>query len=477
MVIATSPSSADRARLELRGGNWDLWCAREPEILVEGPRGTGKTRTILELLDALCRDYDGLSALIVRKYQKTLATTCLKTFNEQVLSTRGGVAFFGGSDVEPASYRYRNGSRIVIGGMDNPEKVKSSEYDIIYANEATELSEEDWESLLPLRRHLLHGKPVIEAQRIVADCNPANSGHWLNQRCERAQTRRIKTTLRDNPVMANTDGTLTPYGQIYLDGLKGLTGTRRERWLDGFWSGVENACYPIFDRLVHVRPLEPGLHFKATIIWEDYGASHKCSVGALSIDQFNRRWVRECWGKPDTDQGRSLNLTVSQFKERYKTRRGRVDPNQAYLAGQHGFNVAKGGNGGDKGPPRLHRIDLLERLWYTWPGGRVPSFAEEKGLVVPQGPFEEADSPGIFLVEGASGIDELSDQLEGYHFVYTETPKGKTKDVFRENEDHVAGLEYANEDWEEGTRAELPGSMQQRRAYAGSQPLVRMDNA
>ena len=436
--------------LKLRGGNLATYNAREREILVEGPRGTGKTRTILELINDLCGYFPGFSALIVRKYQRTLATTCLRTLNEQVLHKGDGVEAFGGNEHEPAGYRYRNGSRIVTGGMDNPDKVKSSEYDLIYENEITELTEDDHESLLPLLRHLVNGQRLTEYQRLIGDCNPADSGHWANRRAETGKMRRIRTTLKDNPAYYDDDGELTPAGEAYLATLTSLTGSRRERWLLGLWTGIENACYPIFERSVHVRPLEPGLAFKATIIWEDYGAKHRCSVGAMSIDQFNRRWIRECWGKPDDDQGKSLNLIVSQFKERYKTRRGRVDPNQAYLAGQHGFNVAKGGSGGATGAPRLHRIDLMEPLFYTYPGGRVPTFSEEKRLIVPTGPFAEPDSPGLFLVENMPGIDELADQIEGYHYIFSDTPKGITKDVYRDNEDHVAGMEYANEEWEEG---------------------------
>ena len=448
MTTATEPENA--VRLVLRGGNADAYNAREREILVEGPRGTGKTRTILEKLHNLCHEHPGLHALIVRKYQRTLAATCLTTLNEQVLRNGEGVSFYGGSDSEPAAYRYRNGSRILVGGMDNADKVKSSEYDIIYPNEVTELTEDDFESLLPLLRHQVNGERVIEAQRIISDCNPANSGHWVNQRCERGQMRRIKTTLRDNPAYYDDAGNVTPAGEAYLATLTSLTGPRRERWLLGLWTGVEDACYPMFDRSLHVRPLEPGLYFKATIIGEDYGAAHKCAVVALSIDQHGRRWVRECWQKPDTDEGKSLNLTVSQFKERYGTHRGRGDPNQKYLNDRHGFSTAKSSPGS-----RLHRVDLLERLYYSYPGGRVPTFAEERGLIVPRGPFAEPDSPGILFVEGAPGIEELCDQIEGYHYVFTDTPKGKTKDVYRDNEDGVAALEYANEEWEEGASLEM----------------------
>lgn len=481
-MVATASPSAERQevrlQLVLRGGNREAWEARELEILVQGPRGTGKTRTILELLNALCQNFPGLVVAIVRKYQKTLAGSCLRTLNEQVLHEGDGVQFFGGNENEPASYRYRNGSRMVAVGMDNPEKVKSSEYDLIYPNEVTELTEEEYESLLPLRRHRHNGRRLIEHQRIISDCNPANSAHWMNQRCERGETRRIVTTLKDNPAYYDDAGNILPDGQAYLDGLKGLTGPRRDRWVLGLWTGTENACYPTFDRDQQIRPLEPGLQL-TTIIGEDYGAQHLCAVAALSIDQFNRRWVREVWAgsddRPDPTKPSSIDLIVSQFKEKYKAKRGRVDPNQAKLASDHGFNVARGGNGGATGAPRLHRIDLMERLFYVYEGGRVPTSEQVTQLAIPRGPFMEPDSYGIYLVEGMPGIEDLANEIEAYHYVFFDTPKGKSKDVYRVDDDRIASVEYANEEYEEGeterdvagpARISLP-SNSEKRTYGG----------
>src|SRR3990167_6747911 len=213
---------ANVVRLKLRGGNSLAYNAREREVLVEGPRGTGKTTTILSKLHHLCLDHPGLHAGIFRKYQRTLAGTCLTTFNEQVIHNGQGVSFYGGSDSEPAAYRYRSGSRIVCLGLDDPEKVKSAELDIAYVNEVTEITESDWMSLLPLLRHQLGGQYLIEAQRLYGDCNPADSGHWMNRRCERGETRRIRTTLKDNPIYYDDDGNLTPLGETYLATLSTL---------------------------------------------------------------------------------------------------------------------------------------------------------------------------------------------------------------------------------------------------------------
>lgn len=425
---------------------------------------TGKSRTLLEKENAYAQKYSGIRILLVRKRQNSIAGSVAQTLRQQVLQNGDGVQYFGGNTIEPESFRYKNGSAIVMAGLDDPEKLKSSEYSRIYVNEATELTADDWDDLKALLRQNLPGVNI--KRQITGDCNPGDSGHWLNQRCEQGLIRRIRTRLQDNPYFYNRDGTPTEEGQKYVEGiLSTYTGARRKRWLDGEWTGVENAVYPMFDRTVHIRPLDPGLYFRATIIGVDYGALHKSSVCAVSIDQFNRRWVREVWGQPDTDEGRSLNLTIAQFKERYQTKRGRGDPNQRYLNEQHGFNTAKAGNGA-----RQHRIDLAEPLFYSYPGGRVPSFREAQSLRVPQGPFAEPDSPGIFLVEGAPGIEELASELESYHYIIKDTDRGKVKEVFRLDEDHVAGFEYANEEWEESPSVTLPSSIPS--PLSRAQPVV-----
>lgn len=446
--MTTSPSAETVIDFKVRGGNREFWRARDREILVEGPAGTGKTRTILELLNDLCIHFPGMRALIVRKHQVTLTTTCLVTFNTKVIHNGDGVKFFGGSKDEPAAYQYANGSRIVVGGMDNPDKVLSSEYDFIYANEATELSLEEWETLTSRLRN-----GVLEHMRIVADCNPASEKHWLNRRCTDGKTRRIRTFLEDNPALFYEDRTLTALGQTYVATLDALSGTRYQRLRLGLWVGVENAIYSNFDRGLHIRPLEPGLHFVDGAEGVDYGGSHKCGVVAVSVDQFNRKWVRRARGEPDKDQGKTLNLMIAQDKVSFQIRRGRTDPLQKYLAGQHGFSVANGSDGS-----RQHRIDLTERLWNIFPGGRVPYFREERNLRVPQGPFAEPDSPGLLLVEGAEGIEELADEIEGYHYVPVSTDTMEKLVVARINEDLIAGLEDAIEELEEGTSGAMPTS-------------------
>jgi hypothetical protein len=113
-----------------------------------------------------------------------------------------------------------------------------------------------------------------------------------------------------------------------------------------------------------------------------------------------------------------------------------------------GFNVADGAAGS-----RNNRTKLTGRLFNYFPGGRVPSMQLELNQTrflreFPQPPFAEPDCPGLLLVKGAPGIDELCDQLEDYHEVYIQTERKEDFEVARINEDMVAALEYAIEELE-----------------------------
>lgn len=431
------------ARFEVRGGNRLLWEARDREVVAEGPSGTGKTRTILELIHRSCHKYPQMRVLIVRKYGATLTNTCLVTYREKVLRKQDGVSFFGGSKDKPAAFTYPNGSTIVVGGMDDPDKVLSAEYDLIYENEGTELNEEAHETLLTRLRN-----GVLPNMRIIADCNPTAAKNWLHQRCDRGQARVIFSKLDDNPAYFRDDGTPTEAGETYLATLGGLTGTRRKRFLLGQRVGVENAIYPHFDRETHVRDLEPGLYFTTGAVGVDYGRRHKGASIAISIDQYGRRWVREAWAEVVTPDNKNILAAVSNHKLSYGIRRGRVDPNQGVLGGMLGFNVADGAGGS-----RNNRTKLVGRLFNYFPGGRTPSMQMELNQTrflkeFPQPPFAEPDSPGLLLVKGAPGIDELCDQLEDYHEVYIQTDRKEDFEVARINEDMVAALEYAIEELE-----------------------------
>ena len=60
---------------------------------------------------------------MARKTHASLTSTALVTYEKKVQPELDGVTFFGGSAKEAAQYRYPNGSRLVIGGLDKPRKI------------------------------------------------------------------------------------------------------------------------------------------------------------------------------------------------------------------------------------------------------------------------------------------------------------------------------------------------------------------
>lgn len=205
------------------------------------------------------QEVPGYRGLIVRKVAVTLGSTILRTLEEDVFhqwesssrtSKLDGVHFFGGSQNEPAAYVYENGSRIVVGGMDQPTKILGFEYDEILYNEIIEGSEEDVETLLSRLSHGLLPNPCF-----MGDTNPSNERHWLLQRIFRGGVDHVKTMLKDNPAFYDDEGNPTERGQSYLESISGLTGSRYKRLVLGEWIGMENAIYPQLDPSVQLATL------------------------------------------------------------------------------------------------------------------------------------------------------------------------------------------------------------------------------
>src|SRR5690554_5962980 len=180
-----------------RGNAVTVMEARDDEVLACGPAGTGKSRVCLEKLNLMALLNPGMRALIVRKTSVSLGSTTLVTWREQVIKealVTGAVHFYGGSPQEAAAYRYDNGSAVVVGGMDKPTKIMSSEYDVVFVDEATELVVDDWEAI---STRLRHGH--MSFQQLLAACNPDAPTHWLKLRCDKGTTRLINTRHEDNP--------------------------------------------------------------------------------------------------------------------------------------------------------------------------------------------------------------------------------------------------------------------------------------
>lgn len=234
------------------GGAIELWRSREPEVLLSGPAGTGKSRACLEKLHLALTKYPGARALVVRKTRESLTESALVTYEEKVLPEGSRIAA-GLQRRMRQAYHYPNGSELVVGGLDKPTKIMSTEYDMIYVQEATELELNDWESLTTRLRN-----GVMPYQQLVADTNPAYPTHWLLQRCQSGACRMLESRHEDNPRLVDPEtGEWTQEGVQYISRLDALTGARKLRLRFGRWVQAEGVVYEEFDRAIHVIPAFP----------------------------------------------------------------------------------------------------------------------------------------------------------------------------------------------------------------------------
>lgn len=217
------------------GGAAQMWRNRRDEILFEGPAGTGKTRAVLEKVHFCLLKYEGARALITRKTRTSMTESVLVTYEEKVLPALSPIKK-GPTRSHRSHYSYPNGSTLVVAGMDIPDRVMSSEYDIIAGFEWTEANEDDHEKLTTRLRN-----GVMPYQQLIADCNPSFPKHWLNQRALANKMDRILSRHEDNPTVT----------EAYLAKLSNLTGARRLRLLGGKWAAQDGLVYDGFDANVH----------------------------------------------------------------------------------------------------------------------------------------------------------------------------------------------------------------------------------
>lgn len=300
-----------------------LWGCKDEEILIEGPAGTGKSRALLEKIYLMMMKYPGSRALIVRKTRTSMTDSVLVTFEEKVIPARSPV-LEGPTRKLRGSYTFPNGSEIVVGGMDTPGKVMSTEYDIIGCFESTELTEADYEALTTRLRN-----GVISYQQIVCDCNPGAPSHWLNKRANKGMMTRLQSRHRDNPVMFDMKlQEFTPFGVNYLKKLSRLTGARRARLLDGKWQASEGAVYETWDETLHVVSQMPkGWEYWRKVRSIDFGFNNPfvCLWGAINGDgdiyvyremYFSGRIVRvHAAGIRDRDDTRIITPGIVQWSE------------------------------------------------------------------------------------------------------------------------------------------------------------------
>jgi len=233
--IATAKIQAtnELALPELRGDNLAAFNSTAREVILSGPAGTGKSRAWLTKAHYVASKYPGARVLLVRKTRESMTDSTLVTFERDVLG-EGHPLTYGPSRENRHSYKYDNGSEIVVAGMkqsgkDMTAKIMSTDYDLILPFEITEFQLNEWERFLTRLR-----SGVLPYQQLGGDCNPGPPSSWIWSRQLSGRCVFLQSLHKDNPRWHDGND-WTPEGIIYIDTLKSLTGYMRDRLYEGRW--------------------------------------------------------------------------------------------------------------------------------------------------------------------------------------------------------------------------------------------------
>lgn len=246
------PAAIPDLREQVSSRLWDAFLegTLPKDLLLCSAAGTGKTFGILDFLHCLARDNAGLRILICRETRAALTESVLVTYEQEILTIDGMEDMAAGVKRRVRQgYLYPSGSEIVVGSLENPDRVLSTAWDIAFINEATGATEEAWEALGSRMN-----RPGRESALgyLIGDTNPGHPSHWLKSRVDRGLTTCWNIPHEANPAMFDGEA-WTDAGRNYLATLDRLTGTRRARLRDGVWAAGEGAWFgDLFDAAKHV---------------------------------------------------------------------------------------------------------------------------------------------------------------------------------------------------------------------------------
>lgn len=298
--------------------------ARRRFIAYGGARGGGKTWAVrIKAMLLACR-YAGIKILIVRRSFQELR-------DNHILPLQMELRDLARWKEQEKRFIFPNGSYIRFGYCSAERDVlqyQGQEYDIIFIDEATQLTEFQFQTF----KGCLRGANDFP-KRMYLTCNPGGVGHaWVKRlfidrqyvEGERPEDYEfIQAKVTDNPVLMKKD-------PEYINMLRSLPYELREAWLNGSWDIFAGQYFSEWNRDVHV--VEP---FAIPSWWRryitmDYGLDMLAAYLIVVDDHDMAYVVQEVYKGRDLGEG-AKGLIVSEAAAEVRALAGNGDI-AAYLA-------------------------------------------------------------------------------------------------------------------------------------------------
>jgi len=234
---------------------------------LRGGGGSGKSTSLHQFfcIDKFLQG-DHLDILVVRKTMTSLRLTAYRKMIELLkgLPSNKGFEY----NKSEAWVKYKT-NLMQFSGLDDSEKIKSTEWDYIFAEELTDFTQDDF-SMLNLRlKRSGSGNP-----QLFGAFNPIDAFHWIkteyydkpNTHCSYHHS-----TYRHNPFI----------NEITKENYRSLKEQNNTLWLiysEGEWGALESLIYSNYD----IRDTFPE-SFDDIIYGYDFGFSNPCAIIKIGI--------------------------------------------------------------------------------------------------------------------------------------------------------------------------------------------------
>lgn len=156
---------------------------------LQGSSRSSKSYSIMQWLIRQCYDHAGTSVSVVRKTLPALKRSIFRDFKEIMIEW--GLWNDRSINNSDFVYSFGNGSWIEFFSCENEQKLRGSKRQILFVNEANEISFLEWQQL-QMRTTVFS----------VIDYNPSFSEeHWINQVNDEKRTCFWISTYKDNPFL------------------------------------------------------------------------------------------------------------------------------------------------------------------------------------------------------------------------------------------------------------------------------------
>ena len=395
-------------------------------IAYGGARGGGKSWAVRTKAKLMALRYPGIRLLIVRRSYPELINNHINTLRKELL----GIAKYNDKD---KVLRFINGSTINFTYCDRDQdldRLQGVEYDVIFLDEATQLSEYQMKTIVACVRGV-NDFP----KRVYFTCNPGGQGHGYIKRLfidrryragERAEEYAfIPARVTDNQALLRAQ-------PDYLRQLEALPLRLRQAWLEGKWDVFQGQFFQEFvDDPAHYRDrrfthvIEPFDIPREWSIWRsyDFGYAKPFSCGWWAVDHdgcvYRILELYGCTGEPDEGVRWTPEKQFAEIR--------RIEDTHPWLKGRDILGVADPAIWDSSRGESIYETALKHRIFFVkGDNRRIPGWMQMHYRMA----FDEEGYPQLYVFTGCRAFRRT---VPGLLFSETEP-----EDLDTRMEDHVA---------------------------------------